>query len=92
MSCAIGLAVLDVIVKEDLQGNALRVGRHLASLLEKQKLKHPLVGDVRSVTEQKLKHFSVSCCYTFVLSLKHQLNIVGDPVDIYPGRTAAITF
>lgn len=51
MSCAIGLAVLDVIGKEDLQGNALRVGRHLASLLEKQKLKHPLVGDVRSVTE-----------------------------------------
>lgn len=51
MSCAVGLAVLDVIAKEDLQGNALRVGRHLANLLEKQKLKHPLVGDVRSVTE-----------------------------------------
>lgn len=81
MSCAIGLAVLDVIVKEDLQGNALRVGRHLASLLEEQKLKHPLVGDVRSV----------SCCHTFVLSVKHQLNIVGDPVDFYPGATAAIT-
>lgn len=47
MSCAIGLAVLDVIVKEDLQGNALRVGRYLADLLEEQKVKHPLVGDVR---------------------------------------------
>lgn len=47
MSCAIGLAVLDVIVKEDLQGNALRVGQYLTNLLEKQKLKHPLVGDVR---------------------------------------------
>lgn len=47
MSCAIGLAVLDVIVKEDLQGNALRVGRYLTNLLEKQKEKHPLVGDVR---------------------------------------------
>lgn len=47
MSCAIGLAVLDVIEKEDLQGNALRVGRHLVDLLEEQKSKHPLVGDVR---------------------------------------------
>ncbi|XP_041635568.1 ethanolamine-phosphate phospho-lyase [Cheilinus undulatus] len=47
VSCAIGLAVLDVIVKEDLQGNALRVGRYLTDLLEKQKEKHPLVGDIR---------------------------------------------
>lgn len=47
MSCAIGLAVLDVIVKEDLQGNAVRVGRHLSDLLEGQKRKHPLIGDVR---------------------------------------------
>lgn len=47
MSCAIGLAVLDVIVKEDLQGNALRVGQYLTKLLEKQKEKHPLIGDVR---------------------------------------------
>lgn len=47
VSCAIGLAVLDVIEKEDLQGNALRVGRHLVDLLEEQKSKHPLIGDVR---------------------------------------------
>ncbi|XP_022070230.1 ethanolamine-phosphate phospho-lyase [Acanthochromis polyacanthus] len=47
VSCAIGLAVLDVIVKEDLQGNALRVGQHLSGLLEKQKEKHPLIGDIR---------------------------------------------
>lgn len=47
VSCAIGLAVLDVIVKEDLQGNALRVGGHLINLLEKQKAKHPLIGDIR---------------------------------------------
>lgn len=47
MSCAIGLAVLDVIEKEDLQENATRVGRHLSSLLEEQKRKHPLIGDVR---------------------------------------------
>ncbi|KAF7650121.1 hypothetical protein LDENG_00130950 [Lucifuga dentata] len=47
VSCAIGLAVLDVIEKEDLQGNALRVGGYLTSLLDKQKEKHPLVGNVR---------------------------------------------
>lgn len=47
VSCAIGLAVLDVINKEGLQGNATRVGKYLNDLLEKQKLKHPLIGDIR---------------------------------------------
>ncbi|KAG7273854.1 hypothetical protein CRUP_014547 [Coryphaenoides rupestris] len=47
VSCAIGLAVLDVIESEDLQGNALRVGAHLIRLLRSLKEKHPLVGDVR---------------------------------------------
>ncbi|XP_061441408.1 ethanolamine-phosphate phospho-lyase [Rhineura floridana] len=49
VSCAIGLAVLDVIEKEDLQGNATRVGNYLTGLLKEQKEKHPLVGDVRGV-------------------------------------------
>nr|XP_057923114.1 ethanolamine-phosphate phospho-lyase isoform X1 [Doryrhamphus excisus] len=47
VSCAIGLAVLDVIVKEDLQTKALQVGEYLTSQLEAQKEKHPLIGDVR---------------------------------------------
>lgn len=47
VSCAIGLAVLDVIEKEDLQGNALRVGGYLCALLQKHKEKHPLIGDIR---------------------------------------------
>lgn len=47
VSCAIGLAVLDVIEKEDLQGNATRVGNYLLELLAEQKEKHPLVGDIR---------------------------------------------
>lgn len=49
MSCAVGLAVLDVIETEDLQGNALRVGNYLTELLNKQKAKHTLIGDVRYV-------------------------------------------
>ncbi|XP_053112777.1 ethanolamine-phosphate phospho-lyase [Hemicordylus capensis] len=49
VSCAIGLTVLDIIEKEDLQGNAICVGNYLTELLEEQKEKHPLVGDVRGV-------------------------------------------
>lgn len=49
VSCAIGLAVLDVIEKEDLQGNATCVGNYLTELLKEQQKKHPLVGDVRGV-------------------------------------------
>uniref|UniRef100_A0A3B1K380 5-phosphohydroxy-L-lysine phospho-lyase n=1 Tax=Astyanax mexicanus TaxID=7994 RepID=A0A3B1K380_ASTMX len=47
VSCAIGLAVLDVIEKEDLRGNAVRVGNHLKDLLKQLQIKHPIIGDVR---------------------------------------------
>ncbi|XP_024144258.1 ethanolamine-phosphate phospho-lyase isoform X2 [Oryzias melastigma] len=47
VSCAIGLAVLDVIEKENLQDKALQVGQYLCDLLEKLKDKHPLIGDIR---------------------------------------------
>ncbi|KAM4733118.1 5-phosphohydroxy-L-lysine phospho-lyase isoform 2-T2 [Anableps anableps] len=49
VSCAIGLAVLDVIEKEDLRGNAIRVGTHLKDLLKKLQLRHEIIGDVRGV-------------------------------------------
>ncbi|XP_027693345.1 ethanolamine-phosphate phospho-lyase [Vombatus ursinus] len=49
VSCAIGLAVLDVIEKEDLQENATQVGNYLIELLNKQKAKHPLIGDIRGI-------------------------------------------
>ncbi|XP_066519156.1 5-phosphohydroxy-L-lysine phospho-lyase isoform X2 [Hoplias malabaricus] len=49
VSCAIGLAVLDVIEKEDLRGNAVRVGSHLKKLLKQLQCKHPIIGDVRGV-------------------------------------------
>ncbi|MCH6558803.1 aminotransferase class III-fold pyridoxal phosphate-dependent enzyme [candidate division KSB1 bacterium] len=49
VSCAVGLAVLDVIEEEKLQDNALRVGTYLKKSLEKLKEKHALIGDVRGL-------------------------------------------
>jgi len=47
VSCAVGLAVLDVIEEERLQQNARDIGGLLRSGLEKLKERYPLVGDVR---------------------------------------------
>ncbi|XP_072548207.1 5-phosphohydroxy-L-lysine phospho-lyase isoform X2 [Salminus brasiliensis] len=47
VSCAIGLAVLDVIEKEDLRGNAVSVGNHLKELLKQLQAKYSIIGDVR---------------------------------------------
>jgi len=47
VSAAVGQAVLNVIVDEDLMGNALRVGNQLRELLDDQLSKHAHIGDVR---------------------------------------------
>ncbi len=44
---AIGKAVLEVIEREKLQENALRLGKHILAGLEKLKAKHNIIGDVR---------------------------------------------
>lgn len=44
---AIGKAVLEVIEKEKLQANALKLGHHLQAGLAKLKAKHQVIGDVR---------------------------------------------
>ncbi|MEC4671935.1 MAG: aminotransferase class III-fold pyridoxal phosphate-dependent enzyme, partial [Nitrospirota bacterium] len=47
VSCAVGLAVLEVIEKEKLQENALLVGRYLQETLSRLMTKHSVIGDVR---------------------------------------------
>ncbi|EGW03038.1 Alanine--glyoxylate aminotransferase 2-like 2 [Cricetulus griseus] len=47
VSCAVGLAVLDVLETEQLQAHATNVGNFLMEHLSQQKAKHPIIGDVR---------------------------------------------
>lgn len=47
VSCAAGLAVLDVVRDENLQENALRIGRHLIAGFKSLQKQHALIGDVR---------------------------------------------
>jgi len=47
VACAAGLAVLDVVRDEGLQGKALETGRHLDQGLRALMSRHPLIGDVR---------------------------------------------
>jgi 4-aminobutyrate aminotransferase-like enzyme len=49
VSCAVGLAVLDVIEEENLQQNALEVGDYLLDRLNTLKQKYKLIGDVRGL-------------------------------------------
>uniref|UniRef100_A0A8C5K654 Ethanolamine-phosphate phospho-lyase n=1 Tax=Jaculus jaculus TaxID=51337 RepID=A0A8C5K654_JACJA len=49
VSCAVGLAVLNIIENENLQENAVQVGNYLTELLNKQKAKHPMIGDIRGI-------------------------------------------
>ncbi|MDX1436282.1 MAG: aminotransferase class III-fold pyridoxal phosphate-dependent enzyme [Anaerolineales bacterium] len=47
VSCAVGLAVLDVLEEEGLQANAARVGEVLLTGLRELQVEYPLIGDVR---------------------------------------------
>jgi alanine-glyoxylate transaminase / (R)-3-amino-2-methylpropionate-pyruvate transaminase len=45
--CAQGKAVLEVIEKENLQANSLRLGNYITAGLERLQQKHNIIGDVR---------------------------------------------
>jgi len=47
VSCAAGLAVLDIIEREELQQNALNVGQYLVDGLWRLAEDHDCIGDVR---------------------------------------------
>jgi 4-aminobutyrate aminotransferase-like enzyme len=47
VSCAAGLAVLDVLARETLQDNARIVGDHFRQGLQRLAAKHGMIGDVR---------------------------------------------
>ncbi|NHJ12931.1 MAG: aminotransferase class III-fold pyridoxal phosphate-dependent enzyme [Candidatus Thorarchaeota archaeon] len=49
VSCAAGLAVLEVIEKHQLQKHALEVGNHLLARLKELSQKHAIIGDVRGL-------------------------------------------
>jgi 4-aminobutyrate aminotransferase-like enzyme/Ser/Thr protein kinase RdoA (MazF antagonist) len=49
VSCAVGMAVLDVIEKEGLQKHALKIGNYLMRQLRKLQKTHSIIGDVRGL-------------------------------------------
>lgn len=49
MSLAAAIATIEVMEEDDIVGNARRVGKVMAHLLDDLKAEHPSVGDVRSI-------------------------------------------
>ena len=49
VSCAVGLAVLDVIEGEDLRGNALAIGNYLMDAFRAMQARYDVIGDVRGL-------------------------------------------
>ena len=49
MSLAAAIATIEVMEEDDIVGNAKRMGKVMASLLDDLKAEHPSIGDVRSI-------------------------------------------
>jgi alanine-glyoxylate transaminase/(R)-3-amino-2-methylpropionate-pyruvate transaminase len=83
---AMGKAVLEVIEKEKLQANALKMGNHILSGLEKLKQKHKHIGDVRGkglmlgiemVTDRKTKEPAKAECQAVLESAREMGLLIG---------------
>ncbi len=49
VSCAIGMAVLDALIEDNLMANAVSTGAYVTAGLRKLQGKYPLIGDVRDL-------------------------------------------
>ena len=49
LACAAGVACQEFYLKNDIEGHVQKVGKHLGTILENLKTKHPSVGDVRYI-------------------------------------------
>ncbi|MEA2639942.1 MAG: hypothetical protein QOF51_1336 [Chloroflexota bacterium] len=96
--CAQGMAVLEVIEREHLQENALRVGGHLKARLAALQEKHELIGDVRGqglmlgvelVTDRVTKDPATAQCAQ-VLERSRDLGLLVGKSGMY-GNTLRIT-
>jgi len=94
VACVAGMAVLDVLEKEQLQASAQNVGEHLKAGLRALQRKHDLIGDVRGmglvigvelVTDRKKKTPATK-------ETKRVLNLMRDHGVLvgYEGRSANI--
>jgi 4-aminobutyrate aminotransferase-like enzyme len=52
VSCAVGLTVLEVVLEENLQDNALKAGKRLLAGMKPFIKRYPIVGDVRGIYRQ----------------------------------------
>ncbi len=81
VSCAVGLAVLDVIEQEDLVGNAATVGEYVLRGFENLMSKHDIIGDIRGrglffgmdlVTDRKAKTPAAAEAKQVVNRMRHK--------------------
>jgi 4-aminobutyrate aminotransferase-like enzyme/Ser/Thr protein kinase RdoA (MazF antagonist) len=88
VSCAVGLAVLNVIEEERLQENALKVGERLKTGLARLMIRHPIIGDVRGLglflgielvrDRQTLEPAAIEACYIIERMKEHGILVGTD--------------
>jgi 4-aminobutyrate aminotransferase-like enzyme/Ser/Thr protein kinase RdoA (MazF antagonist) len=86
VSCAVGLAVLDIIADEGLQQHSLDVGNYFKDMLNELRDRHELIGDVRGqglyigielVLDRQLKTPATAVAHLVTERMKEEGIIVG---------------